>query len=171
MIEQIQEVYQLGLEKYAGDETAAKEFVTGFMKEAFFGNPNLTSAVAKGVGGAIGGGLTGLGLGLAMHGVSSAMNAAAGMNLRKNFEASLSKVKASNALLEDADPTKVNGYAETIFKFAPHVACDPNLLSTVMGHIIQGEGVDTTIMKTLVELEAKIMESRKNSMFSPKTYI
>jgi len=41
----------------------------------------------------------------------------------------------------------------------------------VLGHIVQGEGVDTTIMKTLVDLEKQIIESRKAGLFSPKGYV
>lgn len=170
----IQEIFDTGMEKYAGDKAKAKEFTVGFLKQAFLGNllgPVAGKALADGAGKAIGTGVLGLGVGLGIHGISSAMNAVGTANLRNNFQRALASVRQTNPLLEDADPSKVDSYAETIFKFAPHVACDHNLLSTVLGHIVQGEGVDTTIMKTLVDLEKQIIESRKASLFSPKGYV
>lgn len=166
----IQEIFDVGMEKYAGDTVKAKEFTVGFLKQAFIGNiaaGEVGAAAAK----AIGTGVMGLGIGLGVHGISSAMNAVGNANLHAKFQQALASVKQSNPLLQDADPAKVNSYAETIFKFAPHVACDHNLLSTVLAHIVQGEGVDTTIMKTLVELEKQIIESRKAGIFSPKSYV
>jgi len=163
----IKEIYDIGMEKYAGDAAKAKEFAVGFLKKAsLFDN----RFIQEGAGKALGTGIAALGVGLGVHGISSFMNASANANLHNAFQRALASVRASNPLLEDADPSKVNSYAETIFKFAPHVACDHNLLSTVLAHIVQGEGVDTTIMKTLVELEKQIIESRKAGLFTPKNY-
>jgi hypothetical protein len=170
MKQEIQELYELGLEKFAGDENAAKDFVAGFLKEAFFGNV-VGEYMGRGLGQAAGGAVAGLGAGLAIHGVSSMMNAASSSNLRAKFDQSFQQAVRSNPLLQDADKAKLASYGDTIFKFAPHISADPNLLSGILAHIIQGEGVDVTILKTLTDLEAKLIESRKNSLFTPKGYL
>lgn len=177
MKELIQELYDLGLEKFAGDKDAAKDFVVGFMKEAAFGDVvakgarSALGSFGEGALKAVGTGVAGLGIGLGIHGISSMINSAATSDLRSKFQVSLQRAMATNPLLEDADKAKVNSYAETVFRFAPHVASDPNLLSGILAHIVQGEGVDITIMKTLTELESKLLESRKNGLFTPKSYV
>lgn len=164
--EQIKELYDIGLEKFAGDESAAKDFVKGFLKEA-----SAMDLIGKGALDALGKGGVALGLGLGIHGISSAINAAGTANLRTKFEHSLAQVTASNPLLTDVDPAKLKSYADTVFKFAPHIAGDPNILSSVLAHVVQGEGVDVTIVRTLTDLEAKLVESRKGALFSPKSYL
>jgi hypothetical protein len=174
--ENIQELYQVGLEKFAGDTAAAKDFVLGFLKEAAGAD-----AVAKSVGmlGSIGSGAlktlgTGaaaFGIGLGMHGISTLINNAGNNKLKEAFSSSLAHVVATNPIVQDADSARVNSYAETIFKFAPHVACDSNLLSSILANAVHGEGIDPMTIRTLTDLEAKLMESRKNSLFSPKSYM
>jgi hypothetical protein len=171
MKEHIQEVYNYGLEKYAGDETKAKEFTIGFMKEAAAPLPmTFGQNFGKGLATALGTGVVGLGLGLGIHGMSSAFNSAGVNHLRGIFQTALSKAIASNPILTDADPAKVNSYAETIFKFAPHVACDPNLLSSILANAVHGEGIDPMTIRTIADLDGRIIETRKNSLFTPKTY-
>lgn len=172
---QIQELYELGMEKFAGDESAAKDFVKGFLKEAFEKSAGLPEtffqAARSGAGKTVGTAAAAFGVGLGIHGISSMLNSAKTENLRTVYQSSLSKVVASNPLLHDADQQKLNSYAETIFKFAPHVACDANLLSSILAHINQGEGIDPMIIRTLTDLEAKLVESKKNALFSPKSYL
>lgn len=169
MNEHIQEVYNLGLEKFAGDADAAKEFTVAFIKEA-----GLMSEVGAHLGAgavkAIGTGLGGLALGLGIHGMSSAMSNVATANLRSKFQASLAKVTAENPIISHADAHKVQSYAETVFKFAPHVAVDPNLLSSILANAVHGEGIDPMTIKTLTELESRVVDTRKNALFSPKAY-
>lgn len=166
MKEQIQEVYALGLEKYAGDEVKAKEFTTGFLKEAFTLNPHLAEAGYK----AIGAGVAGLGLGLGIHGVSSLFNNVSLSNQHAKFQKALDAAIRNNPLLENADRSKINSYAETIFKFAPHVAADVNMLSSILANAVHGEGLDPMTIRTLTDLEARVQETRKNALFSPKAY-
>lgn len=168
--EQIQEVYNYGLEKYAGDETKAKEFTVGFLKEAT--DPFRPMQVfGEGALKALGAGAVGVGLGLGIHGLSSAFNHAGTQFLRDKYLAALSKAKQSNPILADADSSKVQSYAETVFKFAPHVAADPNLLSSILANAVHGEGLDPMTIRTLADLEGRIQESRKNALFSPKGYV
>lgn len=170
MKEQIQEVYNYGLEKYAGDETKAKEFTVGFLKEAAlpFSAP---AAFGEGAMKALGAGVVGLGLGIGIHGISSTFNHAGTQFLREKFIAALSKAKQSNPILADADSSKVQSYADTVFKFAPHVAADPNLLSSILANAVHGEGLDPMTIRTLADLEGRIQESRKSALFTPKGYL
>jgi hypothetical protein len=177
MYEQIQELYNYSLEKYAGDEEAATQFVVGFMKEASMsrgaaelGWHTINEAALKGLGGAA----VGIGVGLGIHGVSSMMNGVGTSGLHGKFKEAYSKAIAMNPVVAEGhrtEPARVDSYAETIFKFAPHVACDANLLSTVLANAVHGENVDPTIIKSIVDLESKLIETRKNSLFSPKTYL
>lgn len=170
MKEQILEVYNLSLEKYAGDTEKAKEFTIGFMKEAARVPLTFSGEMFKGMAGGLGAGVAGLGLGLAIHGVSSAFNSASTANLHAKFQKALETAIRSNTLLEHADRSKINSYAETVFKFAPHVAIDVNMLSSILANAVHGEGLDPMTIRTLTDLEARVQETRKNSLFSPKAY-
>ncbi len=176
MKEQIVELYELGLEKFAGDENAAKAFVSGFLKEAMFGNilnktgQTFGQAVLEGGAKGLGMGVAGLAIGLGIHGLSSSVNAANTASLRGKFQEVLSRVVKESPILQNADKDKINSFANTIFSFAPKVATDPNLLSTVLVNSIHSESLDPTTIRSLVDLESKIQETRKNALFSPKTY-
>lgn len=176
MKEQIVELYQLGLEKYAGDQEAAKAFVTGFMKEAMFGGTlnragqTFTQVLLEGGAKGLGMGAAGLAIGLGIHGLSSSVNAMNTSGLREKFHQVLEKVVKESPILQNADRDKVNSFANTIFSVAPKVSTDANLLSTVLVSAIHGDSLDTTTIRSLVDLEGKIQETRKNMLFSPKMY-
>jgi hypothetical protein len=170
MKEQIKEVYDFGLEKYAGDEEKAKEFTMGFFKEAASIPLTAGQSFMNGAMGGLGAGVVGLGLGLGIHGMSSAFSAAGNNHLRGIFQTALSRAIASNPILTDADPAKVHSYAETVFRFAPHVACDPNLLSSILANAVHGEGIDPMTIRTIADLDGRVIETRKNKLFTPKTY-
>jgi hypothetical protein len=177
MKEQILEVYNLGLEKYAGDTEKAKEFTVGFLKEASgadlplkFMDAVFQGNALKGIATGIGAGVAGLGLGLAVHGMSSMFNNASTAILHAKFIKAVDTAAQHNALLSNADRSKINSYAETIFKFAPHVATDVNMLSSILANAVHGEGLDPMTIRTLTDLEARIQETRKNALFSPKAY-
>lgn len=170
--ESIRELYELGLEKCAGDEAKAKEFAAGFLKEAFFSG--LGTAATKAIGSGIGGAAAGLAAGMAIHGVGSLMNNVKQENLRQKFELALKQAIAGNAILQNAkqeNPQRLTSFSETIFKFAPNVACDPNLLAHILSGVIHGESMDMTTVRSLADLENRYQENRKNSVFSPKAYV
>ena len=170
LFEQIQE---LALEKCAGDQEQADAFTEAFIKQAFNWG-GMAADISKGAGSAIGGSIAGLGLGLGIHGISSALRSAADSNLRSKFESALKMALSSNEMLRHAmseNPQRVRSFADTIFSFAPHVACDPNILAHLLVNSVQGESVDITTIKTITELENRYSENRRNSLFSPKTYV
>lgn len=167
-------IKEYALTKYAGDENLANQFVEGFKKQAAYNKSDengISSGFMSGIGKAIGGGIGGFGIGLGIHGISSAFSAAERDSLHTKFLSALSSAISSNPILKNANKAKVQNYAETVFKFAPHVACDPNLLSHVLAGTIDGEGIDLMTIKTLGDLENRYVENRSSGGFSPKTYV
>jgi hypothetical protein len=181
-------VKKFALEKYAGDETMANAFVEGFAKQAalMFNNADeLAEARFKeelsrnspqgmftsGVAGALGKGVGALAAGLGVHGLNMAVSSIQKSSLHTTFLASLAKAISTNRILRDADKEKVEQYAETIFKFAPNVACDSNLLSSILANAVHGEGIDPMTIKTLGDLEGRFVDNRGSGAFSPKTYV
>lgn len=152
MLEQIKKI---AMEKYAS-EAEFNAFMEGFEKEAsaervlaeLFSRRNLVKplgALAVGIAGAV-----------IAKGATSTYSAIQNNSLRSKFESSLTQAISSNRIIRSADPVKVKQYAETIFKFAPHVASDPNLLNFTLANIVQGEsGIDLVTMKTLTDLEGR----------------
>lgn len=181
MKEQLQELFAMGMEKYAGDETKAAAFVEGFVKEASvyptFGAGEAFMGVlrspgfAEGMHKAVGTGIGALALGFGVHGLSTALSSANTQALKGKFDKAFAEVTAHNPIVQNAEPAKVRSYAETIFKFAPHVACDANLLSSILANAVHGEGIDPMTIRTLADLEGRLVESKKASNFSPKAYV
>lgn len=164
MLEQIRNI---AMEKLASEEEV-NAFMEGFEKQAFLGitpamGARMSSEFSRAVG--TGAGKAALGLGTALlgaaivKGVNSGSSAAANYSLRNKFEMSLAQVMANNRVVKGARPEKAKEYAETIFKFAPHVASDPNLLSSILANAVQGEGVDPMTIKTLVDLEGRYVDN------------
>lgn len=164
----IDQVYQMGLEKYAGDEAAAQAFTQGFMKQAFLGLDPATIATKASEG--VGKGLAAAGIGAAVYGVSAMMNSSRNSALRTKADASFQRAIQTNQILKNADPAKVRSYFETVFKFSPHVAADPNLLSSILSNAVLGEGIDPMTIKTLVELEGRAIGNAKDALFTPKAF-
>ncbi len=170
----INELMELGLEKYAGDQEQATAFVEGFLKEAMAfpagAVQSFGSQIAGGAAKALGAGVVGLGLGLGIHGMSSAIAGAAKSGQRAKFEAALSTAISANSILKSANSAKLRSFAETIFEFAPHIAGDANLLAHVLSGTIHGDSLDLTTIKSLTDLESRYAETRQKAMFSPKAY-
>jgi hypothetical protein len=182
----LNKVYALGMEKFAGDQKLAVEFVEGFAKEAQasfdFGDnkawravkgafssstegargfvPAIMEGAGKGIGGALVSGAVGL--------IGSAAVSIGNGNLHNQFMVALEKAIQSNPILKNAKREKVLQYAETIFKFSPHVATDTNVLSSILANAIHGEGLDPMTIKSIVDLEGKFKD---NTGFSPKSYV
>ncbi|HET8686059.1 MAG TPA: hypothetical protein VFM18_05265 [Methanosarcina sp.] len=162
----LEKIKQIGLEKFAGDEQLADAFVEGFAKEAFD-----LGELGKSFAGAIGKGIGGTVVGLGINSFSKAMNNIEGTGLHNQFMMALEHAMKTNPVLRQKDTEKVVNYAETIFKFAPHVATDANVLSSVLAHCVHGEGVDSNIIKTLTDLESRYIDNHSATVFSPKTYV
>ncbi len=162
----LDKIKQIGLEKFAGDEEMADAFVEGFAKEAFdLGEFN------KGVAGAVGKGIGGTMIGLGLAGFGKALSNVNLGGLHNQFMTSLEHAVAVNPVLKQADRAKVVNYGETIFKFAPHVATDANLLSSILANAVHGDGIDPMTIRTLSDLEARYVDNHSSTSFSPKTYV
>jgi hypothetical protein len=142
-------------------ETQAEKeaFLDGLMeKVAFTLDPKFTAEAF----GSAGKGVAGLGIALAgaalATGIYKATKIVSSSELRTAFFKSLAQVMNTNKIIK-ASPEKARQYAETIFKFAPNVAGDPNLLSSILSNVIQGEGVDAGTIKALVDLEGRYLDN------------
>lgn len=174
----LDKIRSLALEKL-GSEEATDAFMAGFEKEV------MEKAASQGqlFGSAFGGYArnflgnqnvqkVGLGLGASLigatliKGLSAGSNAVTSKNLRGKFEMSLAQVMSSNKIVKGARPEKVKDFAETFFKFAPHVASDPNLLGSILANAVLGESIDPQTIKTLVELENKHVDNSNTSPWS-----
>ena len=158
--------------KFAGDTSKVDAFVEGFQKEAGgYGWAEAAQKAAQTAGNVAEAAPTaikwgeilaksgvGLATGLAgaamVGGVNSYMSSSSNSALRSQFEKALALVIANNPYVKRAPKDRVKDYAETIFKFAPHVAADPNILGSVLANVIQGEGIDQMTIKNLVDLES-----------------
>ena len=179
------QVKAYALEKFAGDESAQEAFMEAFVKEAAMGMPgggrggnvnnsngfggqDITGNMGNEFGKAIAGGMAGA---LMTAGVS-----AVGLLARKakdnanetRFLASLEHVISTNPIVRQAPKEEVMSYAQTIMRFAPHVAMDPNLLSSVLANAVHGSGVDPMMVKTLADISQRHGEAQS---FSPKAYL
>jgi hypothetical protein len=70
----------------------------------------------------------------------------------------------------DADRGRVKGYADTVFRFAPNVASDVNLLTSILANAVHGESIDPMTIKTLTELENRFT-SNIDVMGSVKSFV
>lgn len=97
--------------------------------------------------------------GAALHGLNQAFSAVKKNNLHPAFIQALTSAIQSNdragEILRTADRKKVQSFAETIFNYAPNVACDTNLLKGVLSQAVYGDSLDAGIIKSLMELEEK----------------
>lgn len=129
---------------------------TRYLKNTFI--KEFPGGLASGTGKAVGAlavALIGAGIAKGLHEASAATT---NTLLHEKFENALSQALLTNRIIR-SEPEKARQYAETIFKFAPHVAADPNLLTHTLANVIQGEVLDMTTIKTLVDLEGKYLDN------------
>lgn len=99
-------------------------------------------------------GLT-LAAGAAIYGAKKGVDAVGSLLLRRRYQNNLRMLHESNPALRAVDPEVLARYGDTIFNYAPNIATDPNLLSTLLVNAVHGEGIDLTTIKTITELEDK----------------
>lgn len=170
----IDELRKMVLEK-TGSEEETREFMKGFIEEvmektAWTKNKptSFGEQVREGFGKSLGGGLGGLAVNTGVLIAGKLIGSTMDLHLKAKFMDSLKRARSMNKVIQGADPNKVTQFAETIYAFAPHVASDPNLLSTILANAIHGDGLDPMTIKTLTELEGKYMD---NFSFSPKSIL
>lgn len=112
-----------------------------------------------------------LGVGLGIMAAAKATKAIIGQVDKSKFDKVLAEVLQTNEMLKGADPAKIQSIAQSIFRLAPHVATDPNLLSTVLqNQINNSSGFDLKIGRELVDIEDKI-RNRNNLGLKPKEFL
>lgn len=166
----IEQIYSVAMEKYANEEQA-QAFVEGFMKEAAFGlsalngfggavgsvtsNPEFQKSLAKAAVG-LGAGLAGAAI---VKGLSTAGSGADYLILKRKYDNSLAHALSISRTVKGGKPDRVKSFGDTIFKFAPHVASDPHLLTTILEAAVLSDGLDPTTIKNLVDLENKYRDN------------
>lgn len=152
--------------QHCGDNVNEQNaFAAGFIKQAFS-----TEFFNKGVGETLGKGLSATFVGLGLAGLGKAVKNIELGSLHNQFLEALEHSVATNPVLKQADRERVVNYAETVFKFAPHVATDANLLSSILANAVHGDGIDPMTIRTLADLDGRYVDNYSAS-FSPKTYV
>lgn len=158
----LDKIRELAMEKFASTEEV-DAFMEGFEKEATLSSVLQTMATSgefrkAGIG--LGVGLLGAAI---VKGISSGSSAIADRQLRGRFDMALAQVMSGNKIVRGAKPERTKDYAETIFRFAPHVASDPNLLGSILANAVLGESIDPQTIKTLVELEGRYTDNHRTT--------
>ena len=195
----LKEVRELALEKFAGDQDLADQFVAGFVahialekqaqleKEAQGGRgPAMTPQAAgyaarqqrpdadvsrdfmEGFANQIGKGVAGVSANMGIGALIVGTRFVKDQFRYQHFLKALDQAINSHPLLREQPKAKVQKYADTIYKFAPLVAVDPNLLASVLANAVHGDGIDLMTIKSLTDLEGRY---RDNGAVNPKTFI
>ncbi len=117
------------------------------------------------------GALTALGVGAGLMGTTKALDVAKNTVNYHKFTAVFNYVVKHNEMLKheyERNPQKIRSFAETIFDFAPRVALDPNLLSTVLANAAMGSSLDPQTINSLAMLEGNVTRSRNEASLSSK---
>lgn len=159
-----------GLEKLAYSKEDAESIAEYFyqsmdedlVKQAgLFDNPNFLKGLGEGtakigLGVAAGAGLMGA------HGLYEGLIQRPIQNRR--FDAALEQAIQRNQVLQHAERSKVNDMANTIRKYAPNAAADPNLLSSILSNAVMMDGIDPTVLQSLLNLERTYKDTNKLSI-------
>jgi hypothetical protein len=111
--------------------------------------------------------------GLALSGGAAIANEAAGL-ARGVANSSVNQAKFQRALdiavkqhpvLQNAaetNPEKLASFSATIFRYAPNVASDPNLLGSILSNAIHGQSIDPMTVRSLLEMEEKFQRNHQS---------
>jgi len=151
-VEEELNAFMNGFEKQAGIAGLfTKDLVGGGLFTNLANHPDVLRTGLQ-----LGAGLLGMGI---VKGMTSTDKAITSYALKSKFESALQQVRTTNKIVKNANPSKVDSYANTLFTFAPHVASDPNILSTLLSNAVLGEGVDPMTMKSISDLEGRYVEN------------
>lgn len=133
---------------YSGGYSAGNGFLKGLA------GAEIGKKFAESASGAMGGIAAGAVGGAALYALGKGMMSLTDKSGAR-FEQALKAAVERNPVLRSADPKKVRDFAESIMRFAPSIAQDPNLLATVLANAVQGESLDPTTIKQLVEIQER----------------
>ena len=171
--------------KYYGSEDKADAFLAGMVKASmdynlpeygFSGFKNLfgenkselamdtLSEGAKGFSKGLGTGVANIAANIIGRGIGQIVKSTDRSLLRIKFLKALETAISTNRVLKAADKERVVSYAETIFKHAPNVSTDANVLSSILANAVHGEGIDVRTIEMLTNLENKFGQNNSNPM-------
>lgn len=153
-------IEKIAAEKYPEDAQAAEEFVKAFM-EKMANEPSIPGSWNKGIGESLGRGVVGLGLGLGVAGVSHVVGGIRNQVMHNKFLQALNEAVQMNVILKKADKQKVLSYGETLFRYAPHVATDANMLAHLLSNAVQGDGIDAQTIRMAADLENRYQQNNE----------
>ena len=148
----------------------------GLMKQAGFfdvvrrvaGDHEVQARVGQEIMGTAGKAALAMMAGAGLYGINRVVRSAEGEVTRSRFEAALRTCLSSNdsagQIIKSAPPEKVRSLATTIFNYAPNVASDVNLLKTLLATFVNSDGMDSTTIRSLQELE---MNRQKINTWKP----
>lgn len=110
-------------------------------------------------------GLAGLGL----HNYLKSRRNAETIGQFADYQNALATVAGRNERLANENSERLNELGNSIFKFAPTVASDPNVLETVLDNAVQYDGLDPQTVRSLQELEERYR--KMNEVPAPRTLI
>lgn len=183
----LEKIKELGLEKFAGDEELADQFVAGFVahvmlekeaqeveamqKEAAgpgVRKPDLTTEYMSGIAHEAGKASAGFAGNMAVGALVGGFRLVKDQFRYQRFLKALEQAISNSHTLREANRQKVGKYADTIYRFAPLVAVDPNLLQSVLTNAILGDGIDLMTIKSLTDLQGRYSD---NASLNPKSWV
>lgn len=160
-----------------GDSTRNTYDAAGALKDRTYETNLINPAAKAGIAAAEGFGsimprvMVPLGVGLGIMAAAKATKAIIGQVDKSKFDKVLAEVLQTNEMLKGADPAKIQSIAQSIFRLAPSIATDPNLLSTVLqNQINNSSGFDLKIGRELVDIEDKL-RNRSSLGLKPKEFL
>lgn len=182
----LEKIKELGLEKFAGNEELADEFVAGFIAHVMIEKEaqekdqmqkeaagpqhgqDITADYLKGIATEAGKSSAGFVGNMAVSALIGGYRTVVDQFRYQRFLKALHQAIASSHVLREHDNKKVLKYADTIYSFAPMVAVDPNLLQSVLTNAVLGDGIDLMTIKSLTDLQGRY---RENGAMNPKALV
>lgn len=167
-------IEKIAAEKFPDSKEDAEKFIEGFLdKMAAWQNPReggfdgggkdgkigFGGHLTKGLGEQLGKGLMGTAVGLGVAGVAKLVSGVQSQALHNSFLQALIQATQMNVLLKKTDKEKLRSYGETLFRFAPHVATDPNMLAHLLSNAVQGDGMDAQTIRLAADLENRYQQN------------
>lgn len=181
----LEKIKELGLEKFAGNEELADQFVAGFIAHVMIEKEaqeveqlqkeaagpqqqDITADYLKGMATEAGKSSAGFVSNMAVNALIGGYRTVVDQFRYQRFLKALHQAIANSHVLREHDNKKVLKYADTIYRFAPMVAVDPNLLQSVLTNAVLGDGIDLMTIKSLTDLQGRY---RENGAMNPKSLV
>ncbi len=146
------------LMKAAGCETKKDciEFYNGFMsKNAAIEFGDFFKSIITGIGGTLGSeAVKGT-----FKGIESAVRTTPEMKLSARHKTFIENLIKSDQILKSRKPEIIISHYETLVRMAPSISLDQNAVSAFLRYSTQHEGIDTSMLRQLAELEGKVNQN------------